>query len=376
VAFLAVEAIMLGCGGSSVSGAIPAPSTPANQPTFAHVILLLEENHSYSDVIGNSSMPYINSLAQKYGSAAQYYADAHPSLPNYFMLTAGKTETNTDSFNGVVSDDNVVRELVKAGKSWKSYAEGLPSAGYLGGDVYPYFRHHNPFTYLSDVQNSAAQAANIVPFTQFATDLASNALPQYAFIAPNALDDAHDGTLPQADSWLQQNIAQLIANANFQSSGLLIITFDESETTDIAHGGGHVPMIVVSSQAKKNYVSQTVFQHESTLRLTLAASGVNSFPGAAVSFQLCRPPLFLRHILTATLTIDDERCQHCVVAAVPDSSVAMGATKRCGSIARADDISPAHIYGRFDVGASASAGKDQTGWRRLLAGWRRLSCHR
>jgi phosphatidylinositol-3-phosphatase len=277
----------MGCGGSSLSGSIPpgptpAP-TPANQPAFAHVVLLLEENHSYSDVIGNSSMPYLNSLAQQYGLAAQYYADAHPSLPNYFMLTVGETETDTDTFSGVVSDDNVVRELVKAGKTWKCYAEALPSTGYLGEDVYPYLRQHNPFSYLSDVQNSPAQVANIVPFTQFATDLASNSLPQYAFIAPDALDDAHDGTLAQADSWLQQNIAPLISNTNFQSSGLLIITFDESETTDAAQGGGHVPAVIVSSQAKKNYVSQTFFQHESTLRLTLATSGVSNFPGAAAS---------------------------------------------------------------------------------------------
>lgn len=279
----------MGCGGGKSATTVPPnqptppPPTQPTQPAFAHVVLLLEENHSYSDVIGNASMPYLNSLAQQYGLAAQYYANAHPSLPNYFMLTVGMTETDSDSFTGVISDDNVVRELVKAGKSWKSYAEGLPSVGYLGGDVYPYLRHHNPFTYLSDVQNSPAQAANIVPFSQFPTDLAGNALPQYAFIAPDVLDDAHDGTLAQADSWLQQNIAPLIADSNFQSSGLLIITFDESETTDTAHGGGHVPTVIVSSQAKKNYVSQTFFQHESTLQLTLAASGVSSFPGAAAS---------------------------------------------------------------------------------------------
>lgn len=228
-------------------------------------------------------MPYLNSLAQQYGLAAQYYADAHPSLPNYFMLTVGKTETNTDSFSGLVSDDNVVRELVKAGKSWKYYAEALPSTGYVGGDVSPYVQRHNPFGYLSDVQNDPTQAANIVAFTQFASDLASNALPQYSFVVPDIMNDAHTGTLAQADSWLQQNIAPLISNPNFQSSGLLIILFDESDFSDMAHAGGHVPMVIVSSRAKKNYVSQTFFQHESTLQLTLAASGVNSFPGAAAS---------------------------------------------------------------------------------------------
>lgn len=263
-----------------MSGSSPAP---AKQPTFAHVVLVLEENHSYSEVIGNSSMPYLNGLARRYGLAAQYYADVHPSLPNYFMVTVGKTETNTNSFSGAVSDDNVVRELVKAGKTWKYYAEAIPSTGYMGGDVSPYVQRHNPFSYLSDVQNDPAQAANMVAFTQFATDLANNALPQYSFVVPDIMNDAHSGTLAQADSWLQQNVAPLISSPNFQSSGLLIIVFDESDVSDTAHGGGQVPLVIVSSQAKKNYVSQTFFQHESTLRLTLAASGVNSFPGAAAS---------------------------------------------------------------------------------------------
>jgi acid phosphatase len=258
------------------------PSQPS-AVTFNHVVLVVEENHSYSDVIGNSAMPYLNGLAQQYGLAAQYYADAHPSIPNYFMLTTGMTETLDDDFNGVVSDDNVVRELVKAGKSWKCYAEGLPSPGYLGGDVYPYFRHHDPFSYLSDIQNSSQQAANIVPFTQFAADLSADALPQYAFVVPDALDDAHDGTLAQADAWLSGNIAPLMANSAFQASGLLIITFDEGDLSDLANGGGHVPTIIVSSQSKKNYISQTTYQHQSTLQLTLSASGVNSIPGAGAT---------------------------------------------------------------------------------------------
>lgn len=281
IALLVVEGVSLGCGGASSSASTSPP--PSGQLTFAHVVLVVEENHSYADVIGNASMPYLNSLAQQYGLAAQYYADAHPSLPNYFMLTAGMTETNNDGFTGVVSDDNVVRELVKAGKTWKCYAEALPAPGYLGGDASTYVQHHDPFAYLSDVQNDPTEAGNIVPFTQFAGDLAGNALPQYSFVVPDLMDDAHDGTLAQADSWLQTNIAPLISNANFQSSGLLVIIFDESETTDTAHGGGHVPAVIVSSQAKKNYVSQTLFQHESTLQLMLSASGVSSFPGNSAS---------------------------------------------------------------------------------------------
>jgi hypothetical protein len=267
----------LACGSSST----PQTPIPAGQLRFSHVVLVVEENHSYSEVIGNSSLPYFNSLASQYGLATEYFSNAHPSLPNYLMLTTGLAETLDDSFSGTISDDNVVRELVKAGKSWKAYAESLPSPGYMGGDSGLYLRHHNPFTYLSDVQSDPSQAANIVDFTQFSTDLANNALPQYSFIAPNTMDDAHDGTLAQADAWLQQNIAPLIANSAFQNSSLLIITFDEGDQSDLDHGGGHVATLIISSRAKKAYQSQTTYQHQSTLRLILAGSGGDTFPGLA-----------------------------------------------------------------------------------------------
>lgn len=268
------------CGGSGSS----APTTiDPSQPTFSHIVLLVEENHSYSDVVGSSSMPYLNSLISQYGLATQYFANTHPSLPNYFVLTTGLMESNNDNFAGSVTDDNAVRELVKAGKSWKAYLESLPSPGYLGGDTGGYLRQHNPFADLSDIQESSAQADNMVPFTQFATDLANNALPQYSFIAPNANDDAHDGTLAQADSWLQANIAPLLASSAFQSSGLLIITFDESEDSDVENGGGHVATVIISPQAKKGYQSQTLYQHQSTLRLIFAGSGMNTFPGMSAA---------------------------------------------------------------------------------------------
>jgi acid phosphatase len=279
---IALAILQLACGGGNNPPQTPAPiPNPTGQPTFSHVFLVVEENHSYSEVIGNASMPYLNSLATQYGLATQYFANVHPSLPNYFMLTTGLTETSDDNFAGTISDDNVVRKLVKAGKSWKSYAESIPSAGYLGGDAPPYVRRHNPLTYLSDVQQDSSQAANIVPFSQFATDVANNTLPQFSFISPDVNNDAHDGTLAAADSWLQSNIAPLIASSTFQNGGLLIVTFDESEDSDAEHGGGHVATVIVSSRSKSKYQSQTEYQHQSVLRLVLAASGVNSFPGLA-----------------------------------------------------------------------------------------------
>ena len=279
--FLVLLAVLsVACGG----GGHTQTPVPANQPTFAHVIIVVEENHGFSEVIGNSAMPYLNGLSQQYGLAGQYYGNAHPSLPNYLMLTTGQMETMSNSFAGTITDDNVVRELSKSGKSWRCYAESLPSLGYTGADVFPYLRHHNPFSYLSDVtQGNTPQTSNIVSFSEFASDLANNTLPQYSFIIPDVLNDAHDGSLAQADGWLQQNIGPLISSASFQSSGLLIITFDEAEQGDTAHGGGHVATVIVSSKSKKNFVSQTLYQHPSVLRLMLASLGVNHFPGAAAT---------------------------------------------------------------------------------------------
>ena len=264
--------------GTPTSGGGPAPGS---LPQFGHVVLVMEENHGYSDVIGNPLMPYLNSLATRYSLATQYYANTHPSIGNYFMLTTGQIITTNDSFTGTVSDDNIVRELLTAGKTWKSYAESLPSVGYTGGDVYPYAKRHNIFAYFTDVVNSSSEVNNLVPFSQFASDVSSGQLPNFSFVVPNLLDDAHDGILPMADLWLQQNISALINSPAFQKDGLLIIVFDEADGSDSAHGGGHVAAVIVSPQAKSGFQSTTLYQHQSTLRLILQGLGVSSYPGAA-----------------------------------------------------------------------------------------------
>ncbi len=265
----------------------PRPvATPTPAPlSFSHVFVVVEENHSYTDVVGNTaSMPYLNGLISKYGLATQYYANTHPSLPNYLWLTAGSADGITSDVCGVtVSADNVVRELGAAGLSWKAYEEGLPSVGYLGCSSGEYVEKHDPFAYFSDVINSGAEQQNIVPFSHFAVDLANGTLPRYSFITPNLLDDAHDGTLAQADGWLRSNIAPLLSAPMFQpgGTGVLIIVFDEG--TDNTNGGGRVAWVVVSPLAKAGYRSTTFYQHQSTLRLMLEGLGVTKLPGAAAS---------------------------------------------------------------------------------------------
>src|SRR3954447_9638432 len=271
-------------GGTSAPAAQGTVSGAITVPSSTHVFLLVEENHSYSSVIGSSSMPYLNSLASKYGLATQYYANTHPSIGNYFMLSAGAIITNTDSFCSTLTNDNIVRHLLTAGKTWKSYAESLPSVGYTGCGSGSYVKRHNPLAYFSDVANSS-EKNHLVPFTQFPKDLANNALPNFSFIVPNLNNDAHDGTLTQADNWLKTNIAPLISSATFQKDGILIIVFDESVDSDNAHGGRHVAAVVIGPKVKSGSKATTVYQHQNTLKTLMKALGLTSFPGGASSAQ-------------------------------------------------------------------------------------------
>jgi acid phosphatase len=255
----------------------------AQVPHSNHVVVVVEENHGYNSVIGNSAMPYLNSLANQYGLATQYFANTHPSIGNYFMMTAGQIITNDDGYNGTVTADNLVRHLLSGGKTWKSYAESLPYAGYTGGDSGAYLKHHNPFAYLSDVVNSDVQRMNLVPFTQFSQDLHNFALPEISFIIPNVDNDAHNGSLQQADSWLQSNIAPLLSNSAFQQDGMLIILFDEASTSDNSYGGGHVAAVVVGPKVVGGIKSSTLHQHQSMLRTISEAVGLTTFPGAAAT---------------------------------------------------------------------------------------------
>jgi acid phosphatase len=180
-----------------------------------------------------------------------------------------------------VSVDNLARDLIGLGKTWKSYAESIPAQGYTGGDVYPYAKRHNPFSYFTDVVNSGTEVLNLVSLTQFNADVANNQLPNFSFLVPNLLDDAHDGPLQLADAWLQQTIGPLISSSTLQKDGLLIIVFDESDTTDTTNGGGHVAAFVISPKAKQGFQSTTLYQHQSTLRLILQGLGATTYPAAA-----------------------------------------------------------------------------------------------
>src|SRR6202012_6039117 len=160
----------------------------------------------------------LNALIGQGALPTNYYANTHPSIGNYFMLTTGQILTNDDNSTQVWNVDNVARAMLTANIPFRIYAEGI-TQGYTGGNTGLYLIRHNPFAMLADVASNQ-QVANAViwPFSQFAADLASGSLPEFSYIVPDVNDDAHNGTPQQADSWLQTNVvAPLLNDPAFQT---------------------------------------------------------------------------------------------------------------------------------------------------------------
>jgi phosphatidylinositol-3-phosphatase len=259
----------------------------ANAPRSKHVVVVVLENHSYHSAL--AEMPWLKSQALKYSYTRYYYANTHPSIGNYFMMTTGRIVTNSSGYAGTVTGNNLVRQFLVGGKSWKVYAESLPYAGYIGGDRYPYVKRHNPFAYFADVRNSSSQRYNLVPLSRFHSDLRAGHLPHFSFIVPNQRHNGHDASLSTADTWLRQNVAPLLSNPEFREDGILIITFDESHKGDRAHGGGRILTVAVGPKVRRGYRDSTYYyQHQALLRTVEEALGLPAMGAATTSKSLER----------------------------------------------------------------------------------------
>jgi hypothetical protein len=319
---IGINICCISCSGQQIENSKIAGHSANPIPRFEHVFVVVEENQNYDEVIGNiKDLPYLNSLAAIYGVATNYYANTHPSINNYFYLTAGRRGIGplwigelADEYPWEVAGNNVASILTANGKSWKAYAESLPQSGYVGDDRFPYVKRHNPFAYFESVRQSRvvegqpSQVADIVPFANFAGDLQQDKLPNYSFIVPNLYNDGHHilatgrkatcgdhQALQAVDAWLKTNMQPLIESTTFKRGGLLMIVFDEGcETGPHADsrydpkrpglkGGGHVPALIISSRTAAGTTSAELYHHESVLRLSLRALGIEQLPDLAAT---------------------------------------------------------------------------------------------
>jgi acid phosphatase len=233
---------------------LPLPAALPPVPP-SHVVVVVEENHGYSDIIGNGAAPYLNALAQGGALMTRSYAVTHPSQPNYLELFSGSTQGVTDdSCPHSFTAPNLSGQLLAAGRTFAGYSEDLPSAGYTGCHRAEYARKHNPWVMFSDVPASANQPFSAFPQGRFQD------LPTVAFVIPNLDHDMHDGSIGAADAWLKASLDGYVQWARNHNS-LLVVTFDE----DDARGDNRIATLFAGPMVKPGRYSGTV-THDHLLR--------------------------------------------------------------------------------------------------------------
>jgi acid phosphatase len=214
--------VAVSCSGSS------ATRTPL--PRFDHVIVIVLENKSQSNLLGDDDAPNFNALASRYVVLSHYGGVAHPSLPNYLALVSGSTHgITTDCTTCLVSGRNLADTLERAHMSWKTYAEGIPRPGFTGGSAGRYAKKHVPFLYFRDVVSKPARLQRVVPLRQFYRDLVVGALPSFSLVVPNLCHDMHDCSVATGDTWLGGFVLPLLKRQQLMHSAVFVIT-DEPET--------------------------------------------------------------------------------------------------------------------------------------------------
>ncbi|MBV9800204.1 MAG: metallophosphoesterase [Solirubrobacterales bacterium] len=257
--------------GAATSAQTAAVTAASASGTITHVVWILMENHGYGSIIGSSQAPYINHLANTYGLATNYFGLAHPSLPNYIGLTSGSTQGISDDNDPSSHPLNVpsIFSQLPGGKS-RSLLESMPSNCYAS-DSGEYLVRHNPMAYYT---NLGPDCSNFDVPLGSTPDLSA----AFTLITPNAIDDMHDGTIAQGDSFLSSFVPALTATSQYQAGNTAIfITWDEDENSG---GNNQVATIVVSPYTNAIKVS-TAFNHYSLLRTAEDLLGLPALGNAA-----------------------------------------------------------------------------------------------
>ena len=284
------------CGSDQHQAPAASPTTktsPTTGPTtvpagqIQKVLVVIEENHSYAQM--RQGMPFLADLSERYGYATHWTALAHPSLPNYLGIAGGSTFGILDDKSpaahtaDIGSATSVFDQAIAAGKTAGTYAESMSENCHVYD--YPdrsvgtprYAVRHNPWVYFSKGRSDClARDRDLAPF---AADATHNALPDVAFLIPNLDNDAHDGSLATADSWLRQQLTPVLRSTDFTSGKLVVVvTADE----DDKHSGNLVLTSVLTPRLSHQVVG-TPLTHYSLTRFIAQVLGVQPLQNGATA---------------------------------------------------------------------------------------------
>ncbi len=249
----------------------PRSLMSAGLPRPDHIVIAIEENHSYSSIVGNPDAPYITSLTHQGASFTQYKALTAPSQPNYIALFSGSQQ-------GVIDDNtpytfnapSLGGQLIQKGLSFGGYSQDLPYAGFTGTGKLGYRRRHNPWVDFTDVP----AAANMT-WGQFPTPGNYEKLPTVSFVVPNLSHDMHNGDVKTGDTWLKDNLDPYVQWAKTHNS-LFVVTFDETDHK----ADKNIPTILVGQPVRPGNYSQTL-NHYNLLRTIEDMYGLSHLGNAA-----------------------------------------------------------------------------------------------
>jgi phosphatidylinositol-3-phosphatase len=235
---------------------------PSRIPAFDHVVVVVEENHAFQQVIGSPDAPYINSLARDPKGAlfTQSFGITHPSQPNYLYLFSGSNQGVLDNATPATTftAPNLAAALLKKGLKFTGYSESLPFAGFTGTSDGAYFRKHSPWVNWQGTGRNTLSIKVNQPFSAFPTNFKK--LPTVSFVIPNQLNDMHDGTVAAADTWLRQNLDSYVRWAKKHNS-LLILTTDE----DDYGGNNQIATLFIGAKVKHGEYGERI-DHLNVLR--------------------------------------------------------------------------------------------------------------
>ncbi len=335
----------IGIGGATTASAAGVPGK--HIPSYQHIVEIMMENTSYGTIIGNPNAPNINTLANTYGLATNYFGVTHPSEPNYvaniggsyfgiqddnqFYCTPALATTDPNcagtTVNHTVDAQSLADQLSATGKTWKGYFQSLPPTPapgdlkmtgpnangpytfkYPSNTVALYASKHNPFVNFTGTQGALAK---MVPDIQLATDLANNKLPNFSLVVPDQCHDMHgtggcsdtNGLISAGDTYVGNTVSAIMSSKSWtMGRDAIVVTWDEDDFSDQGvtgtgccgadPGGGHVVTIVITNKGDFPVTDGTAYNHYSLLRSYELAFGLPALAHAGDSVVPSMNPLF------------------------------------------------------------------------------------
>jgi phosphatidylinositol-3-phosphatase len=245
----------------------------------SHLIVVVEENHAFEQVIGSPAAPFLNRLAAHGTLLTHYYAIAHPSLPNYVALLSGRTPLHGDCRSCTFAGPTLVDQLQARHITWAAYLQGLPRPCSTVARSGAYTEAVDPFMHAADIRHHPTRCDRVLPFARFQSDLATGRLPTVVFVMPDLHHEMHSGPVRVADRWLGRLVGRLRANRVWRQDTRLVVTFDESNFSDVRSccvglgRGGRIPTVVAGPRVRRGH-DPTPYTHYSLLRSIEAAFGL------------------------------------------------------------------------------------------------------